>query len=151
VPHCNTGSAWGLADKMGKETTMMAVTVAGLISASSIAGMQKYLNVHYDKNGEKLASPGFSLTRCVPRPRHAARAALLPRRTCQQLFCAARPGHDPGDPRSCCWRRRLRARCCAAWTGAPAASAGAMPSDAVSHGVSSKFNVLSPASKAKTF
>jgi len=47
---------------MGKETTMMAVTVAGLISASSIAGMQKYLNVHYDKNGEKLASPGFSLT-----------------------------------------------------------------------------------------
>ena len=49
-----------VADKMGKETTFMAVSAAGLVSAGSIVALQRYLNVWYDKNGEKFASPGFS-------------------------------------------------------------------------------------------
>ena len=48
---------------MGKETTFAAVTMAGLVSAGAIVGLQKYVQVFYDKNGDKLASPGFSFTR----------------------------------------------------------------------------------------
>ncbi len=53
---------------MGKVNTMYAVTAAGVMASYSIAAMQKYLNVHYDKNGEKFASPGFSVSKCEPPP-----------------------------------------------------------------------------------
>lgn len=48
---------------MGKETTFAAVTMAGLVSAGAIVSLQRYVQVFYDKNGDKLASPGFSFTR----------------------------------------------------------------------------------------
>ena len=67
-----------LADKMGKVNTMYAVTAAGVMASYSIAAMQKYLNVHYDKNGEKFASPGFSVSKCEPPPAAPARRASAP-------------------------------------------------------------------------
>ena len=51
------------AVQMGKETTFAAVTMAGLVSAGAIVSLQRYVQVFYDKNGDKLASPGFSFTR----------------------------------------------------------------------------------------
>jgi hypothetical protein len=47
---------------MGKETTMLAVTAAGLMSAGTIVAMQKYFGVSYVK-GVKLASPGLSIVK----------------------------------------------------------------------------------------
>ena len=63
---------------MGKVNTMYAVTAAGVMASYSIAAMQKYLNVHYDKNGEKFASKGFSVSKCEPLPASPARRTFAP-------------------------------------------------------------------------
>lgn len=47
--------------KMGKETVFVGVTLAGLACAGGIVALQRSLQVFYDKDGTKLASPGLSI------------------------------------------------------------------------------------------
>ena len=81
---------------MGKETTFAAVTMAGLVSAGAIVGLQKYVQVFYDKNGDKLASPGFSFTRSVSPSlslpaTHPLRRRLRAAHTTASTTCSRRP------------------------------------------------------------
>jgi len=46
---------------MGKETVFVGATLAGLACAGGIVALQRSLQVFYDKDGTKLASPGLSI------------------------------------------------------------------------------------------
>jgi len=46
---------------MGRETVFVGVAVAGLACAGGIIALQRSLQVFYDKDGTKLASPGLSI------------------------------------------------------------------------------------------